>query len=65
MYVENEYCTRHGRVPVIEPETIPNNNVFHYPPASGSGQFSFDPYDLSSDDEEYLTPNNVAETTPR
>jgi hypothetical protein len=25
---------------------------------------SFDPYDSSSDDEEYLTPNNVAETTP-
>jgi len=30
---------------------------------SGSNQSSFDPYDLSSDDEEYLTPNNVAETT--
>jgi len=24
---------------------------------------SFDPYDLSSNDEEYLTPNNVAKTT--
>ena len=27
-------------------------------------QSSFDPYDLCSDDEEYLTPNNVPETTP-
>jgi hypothetical protein len=32
--------------------------------ASRSYQSSFDPYDLSSDDGEYLTPNNVAETTP-
>jgi len=30
----------------------------------GSYQSPFDPYDLSSDDEEYLTSNNVAETTP-
>jgi len=29
-----------------------------------SGQFAHDPYDLSSDDEEYLMPNNVAEMTP-
>ena len=33
--------------------------------ASGSCQSSFDPYDMSSDDEEYLTPNNEAETTSR
>jgi len=32
--------------------------------ASGSHQLSFDQYDLSSDDEECLTPTNVAETTP-
>jgi len=32
--------------------------------ASASRQLSFDRYDLSSDDEEYLTPTNVAETTP-
>jgi len=32
--------------------------------ASRSGQSSYDPYDLSSDDEEYLMPTNVAETTP-
>jgi hypothetical protein len=33
--------------------------------ASASYQSSFDPYDSSNDDEEYLTPNNVAEMTPR
>jgi len=32
--------------------------------ASGSGQSSFDPYDLSSDDEEYLMPNNMPSMTP-
>jgi len=32
--------------------------------ASGSYQSSFDPYNSSSDDEEYLTPNNVAGTKP-
>jgi len=32
--------------------------------ASGSSQSSVDPDDLSSDHDEYLTPNNVAETTP-
>jgi hypothetical protein len=31
--------------------------------ASGSEQSSYDPYDSSSDDEEYLILNNVAETT--
>jgi hypothetical protein len=33
--------------------------------ASRSGQSSHDPYDLSSDDEEYVMSKNVAETTPR
>ena len=32
--------------------------------ASRSGISSYDPYNLCSDDVEYLMPNNVAETTP-
>jgi len=32
--------------------------------ASGSGQSSFNPYDLCSDDDEYFTPKHVAEMTP-
>jgi len=64
-YVENEYCARHRCVPVNKLETIPSSNPVPSATASGSYQSSFDPYDLSSDDEEYLTPNNVAETTPR
>jgi len=63
-YVGNEYCTKHRCVPVNKLETVPTSNLFPYATASGSYHSSFHPYDLSSDDEEYLTPNNVAETTP-
>jgi hypothetical protein len=51
-------------VPVNIVETVPSSNLVPSATASRSYQWSFDPYDLSSDDEEYLTPNNVAETTP-
>jgi len=63
-YVENEYCAKHRHVPVNKLETVPTSNLFPSATASGSYQSSFDPYDLSTDDEEYLTTNNVAETTP-
>ena len=51
-------------MPVNQLQTVPTSNLVPSATASGSYQSSFDPYDLSSDDEEYLTPNNVAETTP-
>jgi len=63
-YVENEYSAKHRRVPVNKLETVLTSNLFPPATASGSYQSSFNPYNLSSDDEEYLTPNNVAETTP-
>jgi len=63
--VENEYCAKHWGVPVNKLATVPTSNLIPSATASGSYQSSFDPYDLSSDDEECLTPNNVAETTPR
>jgi len=63
-YVENEYRAKHRCVPVNKLETVPSSNVVPSATVSGSYQSSFDPYDLSSDDKEYLTPNNVAETTP-
>jgi len=65
MYEENEYCAKLRRVPVIKPERIPSNTLFPSATASGSFQSSFDPCDLSSGDEDYLMPNNVAKTTPR
>jgi len=63
-YGENEYCAKDRRLPVTKSENIPNNNLSFSAMASRSGQSSYDPYDLSSDDKEYLMPNNVAETTP-
>jgi hypothetical protein len=51
-------------VPVNKPQSLLSSNHIFSGTASQSCQSSFDPYDLSSDDEEYLTPNNVAETTP-
>jgi len=63
-YVENKYCANPRCVPVNELETVLSNNLLPSATASGSYQSLFDPYDLPSDDEEYLTPNNVAETTP-
>jgi len=63
-YLENEYFVKHRCVPVNKLETAPTSNLFPSATASGSYQSSFDPYDLSRDNEEYLTPNNVAEKTP-
>jgi len=63
-YVENEYCAGHRRLKVTKLETIPDNNLGSSRMASRSSQSSYDPYDLTRDVEEYLMPNNVAETTP-
>jgi len=65
MYVETEYCGKHRGVLVNKLENIPSGNFVHSTMASGSGQSLFAPYDLSSDDEECLMPNNVAEMTHR
>jgi len=64
MYVENEYCAKLRREPVNKLENLRSSNLIPFPTASGSCQSSFDPDDLFSDDNEYLTPNNVAATTP-
>ena len=63
-YVENEYCMKHRRLPVTKPENTPNNTFSSFAMASRSCQSSYDPYDLASDDDEYLRPNNVAEMKP-
>jgi len=49
---------------VTKHEKLQSNDFIHSATPSLSGQSSFDPYDLSSGDEEYLTPENLAETTP-
>jgi hypothetical protein len=63
-YVENEYCTKHQRVPVNTFNTVLSSYFVPSATASGSCESSFSPDGLSSDDEEYFMPNNVAETTP-
>jgi len=63
-YVDHEYCAKHRCVLVNTPERLLSSNLVPSATASGSCQSSFDLYDWSGDDEEYLTPNNVAETTP-
>jgi len=64
-YVENEYCAKHRCVPVNYPDNVLSSNLVPSAIASGSGQSSSDPYDLSSDDQDYLMPSNLAITTPR
>jgi hypothetical protein len=63
-YVENEYCAKRRHVPVNKFETVQNSNFVPSAMSSGSYQSSFDLYDSPSDGNEYLMPNNVAETTP-
>jgi len=43
--------------------SLPSSNFIPSVMASGTCQSSFDLYDLFSDDEEYITPNNMAEIT--
>jgi len=63
--VENEYYAKQQRVLVNRHESIPSSDFVVSATASESGQSSFDQDDVFSDDEEYLMPINVAETTPR
>jgi hypothetical protein len=64
-YVENENCAKQHGAPVNKHETVQSSCFVPSTMALVSYQSSFDPYDLSSDDEEYLTPNIVPETTSR
>jgi hypothetical protein len=62
--VEKEYRAKHRRLPGIKSDNTLNNNLSSFNMDSRSGQSSYDPYDLSSGDNKYLIPTNVAETTP-
>jgi len=62
--VKNKYCTKHRWLSVTKHEKLRSNDFISSAMTSQSGQSSFHPYGLSSDDEEYLTPKNVAEMTP-
>ena len=64
-YVENEYHAKHWRVQVNNVEKIMSSDLVPSEMASAAWQLSFDPSDWSSDNEEYLRPTGVPETTPR
>jgi len=63
-YGKNEHCIIHKCLPVTKPESVLHNNLVSSAMVSKSVQALYDPYDLSSNDEEYLMPKNVAETKP-
>jgi hypothetical protein len=63
-YVENEYHAKHRCVLIDKHESLLSSNFVCSSLASRSFQSFWDAHDLSSDDEEYLRPNNVAEMTP-
>jgi hypothetical protein len=63
-YMEIEYCAKHCSAPVNKLESVPSSKLVPSATASGSCQVSVDPCDLSSDNEEYVTANNVPEMTP-
>jgi len=63
-YRETGYCAKHWRVPVIKHGSFPSSNLIPAATVLESCQWSFDPYDLSSNHDEYLMPNNVGEATP-
>jgi len=63
-YVENKYCPKHRLLLVTMSDNTLNNNLSSFEMASRSAQSSYNPYNLCTDDDEYLMPTNVAETTP-
>jgi len=63
-YVENKYCAKHRGMPIIIPEKVAGSNIVPSAKASRFGESFYDPHDLSSDDEEDLTPKRMVETTP-
>jgi hypothetical protein len=64
-YVEHEYCFKDCKMYNLKLEIPNHNDPFSTSPDSGSRYWFYDPYDLSSDDTEYITSANIIESTPR
>jgi hypothetical protein len=62
--VENQYSAQYRHVPVNKLQSLPNSNPIFSAMTSTSCQISFNPGNMSSKDEEFLTRDNVAEMTP-
>jgi hypothetical protein len=63
-YVEKEYCAKHRRLLVLKSDNTLNNNLSSFEMAFKSSKSFYNPYNFSSDDDEYVMPTNVAETKP-
>lgn len=63
-YEVNEFFADCGYLLIINTERIRSYNHFHFIQVSRSDQSCYDVHDWPSDNEEYLIPENVAETTP-
>jgi len=63
-YVENEYWAKHGRAPVNKNESLSRDGFIPSKTRIGFCPSLLNPYDLLINDDEYLTPNDVAVTTP-
>jgi len=63
--VEYKYSANHRRMSISKPKYVPHSNIFPSAKASGFIQSSFDWHDLSTGNEQNLTPSRVAEMTPR
>jgi hypothetical protein len=59
-YVENEYCAKHPQMSVIKSKNDLHTHFLPPAKASGLGPWCFNVYDLSTDDDEYITPGWVA-----
>jgi hypothetical protein len=63
--VENEYLAKHLQMSIRKPSNDPSSNLVSAVKPSGFGHPSVVPYDLSSDDDEYLVGRRSDERTPR
>jgi hypothetical protein len=61
---ENQHFANDKCLRIIKPEFVPSNNLFSSAMDSRSSPFLYDPYDMSSDDEDSSMPINVAQITP-
>jgi hypothetical protein len=63
-YMKHEYSSKDRITPNFNLQTPNHNDPFSTLPVSGPGHSFYDPYDLSSEDAEYITPANIVESTP-
>jgi hypothetical protein len=64
-YVKHNYCLNNHKMPNIKIEMPNHKDLFSTSPVPGPGHSFNHPYDMPSDDAEYITPASVVESTSR